>query len=131
MKKYLIVFILLIVAISSKGQDAAELAQQQLDAYNNRNIEAFLEPYSDTVKIYSFPNTLLYTGKEKMKQRYGNMFQNTPELHCNLLNRIVQGNTVIDQEEVTISSDREKIYAIAIYKVWEDKIQEVYFIYKE
>jgi len=110
------------------GQEAVQLAQQQLEAYNNRDIEAFLEPYSDTVKIYSFPDQLQYTGKDKMRMRYGGMFERTPELHCNLLNRMVQGNTVIDQEEVTISSDRDKIYAIAIYKVWGGKIQEVYFI---
>ena len=113
----------------SLGQSAEDLAQQQLTAYNDRNIEAFLEPYSDTVKIYAFPNTLMYTGKQLMKERYGSMFERTPELHCKLLNRIVQGNTVIDQEEVTLSSDRDKIYAIAVYKIWDSKIQEVYFIY--
>ncbi len=33
-----------------------ELAQQQLDAYNARDIDAFMEPYSDSLEIYNFPN---------------------------------------------------------------------------
>lgn len=129
--KCLGILVILLIGLSTYGQDPAQLAQQQLEAYNNRDIDAFLEPYSDTVKIYSFPDQLQYTGKDKMRMRYGGMFDRLTELHCNLINRIVQENTVIDQEEVTVSSDRDKIYAIAIYKVWDGKIQEVYFISKE
>ena len=129
--KLSLLFSILIMAISLQSQSPADLAQQQLDAYNERNIDAFLAPYSDSIKIFTFPNTLQYTGKEKMRDRYDNMFKNTPGLHCKLLNRIVQGNTVIDQEEVTISDDRDKLYATAIYKIWDGLIQEVYFIYKK
>ncbi|MEN0047290.1 MAG: hypothetical protein AAF806_09550 [Bacteroidota bacterium] len=41
-----------------------DLAQEQLDAYNNRDIDAFLIPYADSVKIYNFPNTLIMNSKE-------------------------------------------------------------------
>ena len=42
------------------------LAQQQLNAYNVRDIDAFLEPYSDSVRIYNFPNKLRMQGKDDM-----------------------------------------------------------------
>lgn len=104
-----------------------DLAQEQLDAYNNRDIDAFLIPYADSVKIYNFPNTLIMSGKEQMRSSYSQMFKNTPNLHCELVNRIVMGNTVIDQESVT-GFGADKFEAIAIYKIKGEKIVEVYFV---
>lgn len=59
------------------------------------------------------------------------MFAAYPELHCKLVNRMVQGDTVIDQEEVTRGKGAPLIEATAIYKIRHNKIQEVYFLYKE
>lgn len=103
------------------------LAQQQLNAYNARNIDAFLEPYSDSVRIYGFPDKLMMKGKEEMRKSYSSLFTNVKELHCQLVNRIVQGNTVIDQENVTGFGDKP-VKAIAVYKIRDGKIAEVYFM---
>jgi hypothetical protein len=62
---------------------------------------------------------------------YGRMFSRTPDLHCKLVNRIVLGNTVIDQEEVIIRKEEAPMRAIAIYKIKDGKIAEVYFIREE
>ena len=70
---------------------------------------------------------LLYQGKETMRSQYGSMFERTPELNCNLLNRIAVNETVIEHEEVTFGGGRT-IYAIVMYKVAANKIQEVYFL---
>jgi len=102
------------------------LAQRQLNAYNLRNIEAFLEPYADEVEIYTYPNTLMFKGKEEMRKRYADMFQKTPNLHCELKGRIVQGNIVIDKERVQKNGDI--IEATAIYHIENNKIKRVYFI---
>jgi len=104
----------------------ADLAQRQLNAYNLRNIDAFLEPYSDDVEVYKYPDQLLFEGKETMREQYGKMFDSTPNLHCELVGRITQGNIVIDQERVQFG---DKIMeAIAIYHVENNKIKKVYFI---
>ena len=103
------------------------LVQQQLNAYNNRNIEAFLAPYSDTVKIYDlYSGKLLMSGKDAMRKSYNAMFTITKELHCEIVNRIVEGNTVIDQESVS-TGDKNRLKAAAIYKIEGDKIARVYF----
>lgn len=104
-----------------------QLAQQQLDAYNGHNLEAFLAPYAEDVKVYTFPNKLNFEGKETMRQQYQFIEQNL-ELHCELVNRIVEGNTVIDHENVTVSKDRPPFKAVAIYKIKDGKIAAVYFI---
>ncbi|WP_405608930.1 nuclear transport factor 2 family protein [Polaribacter sp. Asnod1-A03] len=103
-----------------------DLAQQQLDAYNLRDIEAFLEPYAEDVEVYTFPNTLNYKGKETMRKRYGKMFKDVTNLHCELENRIVKGNVVIDKERVQFND--KIIEALAIYHIENNKIKKVYFV---
>jgi imidazolonepropionase-like amidohydrolase len=102
------------------------LAQRQLNAYNQGNIEAFLEPYADDVELYQFPDKLLGKGKEGMRKSYAQFFENNPTLHCHLLGRTVKGSTVIDQERVIFSGGMME--AIAIYQIENNKIKKVYFI---
>ncbi|MFN3195694.1 MAG: nuclear transport factor 2 family protein [Chlorobiota bacterium] len=109
-------------------QTAERLATEQLEAYNNRDIDKFLVPFSDSVEIYTFPDELMYKGKEKMRDRYGKMFEKAVNLHCKLTHREVLGNVVIDTEEVTGIIEGEIVNAIAIYTIENDKIQNVHFI---
>ncbi len=111
----------LVAEVSPEG-----IVQQQLEAYNNRDIDAFLKTYSKDVKVYNFPNTLNYQGKKTMKSAYEGFFKNTPDLHCKIIKRIVQGNKVIDEEMVTANG--ATFGATAIYEVVNGKIAKVTFI---
>jgi imidazolonepropionase-like amidohydrolase len=106
---------------------AEVLAQQQLNAYNARDIDAFVAPYSDSVELYQFPNKLIGKGKKQMYDDYKGMFERVKDLHCHLVNRIVQGNIVIDHESVT-GFGPTPFKAIAIYTIEKGKIQKVHFI---
>jgi len=117
-----------IIGLTDQERIGRRLAQEQLDAYNSRDIDAFMMPYSDDVKVYQFPDKLLYEGSGPMRAQYTRYFNMTPDLHATLVNRIVQGNTVIDQEEVVRVTGEEPAKAIAIYKIKNNKIAEVYFI---
>lgn len=63
-----------------------------------------------------------------MRENYSGMFERVPDLHCELVNRTVLGNTVIDQERVTGFPGGRVIQAIAIYQIVDHKIAKVYFI---
>lgn len=104
----------------------ADLAQRQLNAYNFRNIDGFLEPYAEDVEVYAYPDKLLYKGRQTMREKYAGMFENTPNLHCELRERIVQGNVVIDKERVQFGD--KILEAVAIYHIENNKIKKVYFI---
>ncbi|CAL2101388.1 Amidohydrolase [Tenacibaculum sp. 190130A14a] len=104
-----------------------QLAQQQLNAYNAGDIDAFLAPYSEDVEIYNFPNTLTNKGKDKIRPGYKEMFEKYPNLHCELVKRIVNKNTVIDHERIT-GIGEGSFTAIAIYKIEKGKIAKVYFV---
>lgn len=115
----------------SAQQVAATPVQKQLDAYNTRNIEAFLEAYSDSVKVYNHPKQLRMSGKEQMRTAFSGMFNRLEDLHCTLLNRMVLGNTVIDHEYVIFDKKDPPMEVFVMYKVAKGKIYEVYFIEPE
>jgi imidazolonepropionase-like amidohydrolase len=103
------------------------LVQQQLVAYNARNIDAFLAPYSDSVEIYAYPGKLLSKGKEQMRKDYEGMFQQVKNLHCELLHRSVYGSVVVDHESVS-GFGPKPLKAMAIYTIRNGKIVKVEFV---
>ena len=117
----------LLSLVSEKEQvPPEEIVQKQLDAYNARDIDAFLTTYSEDVKLYQYPNRLMSTGKESMKQQYGSMFNTIQDLNAEIVNRIVIGNKVIDEEKVTANG--QFVRAVAIYEVTNGLISSVTFI---
>ncbi|MFH1004965.1 MAG: amidohydrolase family protein [Bacteroidota bacterium] len=104
------------------------LVQRQLNAYNARNLDAFVEQYADDVELYKFPDTLIGKGKEYMYKTYSSLFDKTPNLHCEIKKRIIQGNIIIDNESVTRNNKIKQSKCIAIYHIENNKIKKVYFI---
>lgn len=104
-----------------------DVVQQQVNAYNARDIEAFLAAYSAEVKIYNHPDTLLTSGREAMRKTYQQMFQ-LATLHCKIVNRIRMGHFVIDQEQISGAPDGSVVNVVAIYEVREGLIRRVWFI---
>ncbi|MDO6389077.1 nuclear transport factor 2 family protein [Pontibacter sp. BT731] len=100
----------------------------QLKGYNNRDIDLFASAFSDTVKVYRQPGVLTYQGRNELHKRYGAMFASTPDLHCEIVNRIVAGDVVIDQEKVQRKKGEPRTDAIAVYRVKDGLIVEVTFI---
>ena len=114
-------------SIDLLSDSPTDLIQGQLNAYNSRNIDSFLEFYDDNVEAYvQSTNKLAFKGKEAMRKIYSELFKNTPNLHCELINRIVQGNTVIDKERVQFGEDI--IEVVAIYSIENKKIKKIYFV---
>ncbi|GAB5399840.1 MAG: hypothetical protein Aureis2KO_14250 [Aureisphaera sp.] len=115
------------IAPENEGSESPEIiVDKQLEAYNNRDIDAFMATYTDSVKLYSFPNEFLSEGQEAMKGNYASFFERTPDLNCTVKNRIVIGNKVIDEEFLTINGNNYA--AIAIYEVENGLISKVTFI---
>lgn len=131
MKKIIVFLAMLFITGAAYSQEksmAEKLVQEQLDAYNNRDIEAFLKPYHDSVEVYMFPNRLLYKGKATMRTEYTGMFQNTPDLHCKIICRMVLGNKIIDEESVVFNKNKPPLHASAVYTIAGDKIVAVHFV---
>lgn len=105
-----------------------DLVEVQLNAYNARHIDAFMETFADTCKLYNYPDELQTDGAEAMRPRYESFFDRVPDLHCNITERIAQGKYVADHERVTGLPEGRILRAGAIYKVEGGKIVEVRFL---
>mgnify|MGYP000958333856 CR=1 FL=1 len=90
--------------------------------------EGFLKWYTDDVEIYNFPDELVLKGKEKMRERYINSWNQNPDQKAEVTKRIINGNTVVDMEHVTGRANGQEANVIAIYRTNAGKISRVYFI---
>jgi imidazolonepropionase-like amidohydrolase len=105
------------------------VVQRQVEAYNARDIEAFLSFYADDVVIRRLPSgEVAWDSKEAMRPRYATRFAENPELFCTITKRIVHGDWVVDHELVTGVKDRPRVRAVATYEVKNGLIRNVWFL---
>lgn len=106
------------------------LAQAQLEAYNQRDLEKFCKNYHPQVKVYRLEpgHELSFEGIEKFREVYKARFESCPGLHCELKSRIVLGSKILDEEWVT---GDPKVpagsHVVAIYGFQDDLISHVWF----
>jgi hypothetical protein len=145
MKNILILSIIIVIAFSAKswtnennsgdafhfsGVDSVTAipAQGQLDAYNSRDIDKFLSWYADSIQLIRMQSGEVFcSGKEQMREIYGNLFSEKENLHCRLVNRIVCGDFVFDEEKVT-GLRGDTVHAVAIYEIKDGLIQRAWFV---
>jgi hypothetical protein len=78
------------------------IVQAQLDAYNSRDMEAFIRVFHTDAEVYTFGDPKPKArGLEAVRNLYQTLFDQSPQLHSQLLNRIVIGNKVLDHELIT------------------------------
>lgn len=93
-------------------------AQRQLDAYNDKDIDAFLDCYTDDIELtHQHSGEVFCKGKVEMRAIYGSMFNRCPDLLCIIVKRIVCGEFAIDEELVNGQVKGKTIHATAIYHV--------------
>lgn len=110
-----------------------EVVDRQLEAYNNRDIEAFAATYHDDVEIHEFPGGLRFKGKETLITTYGPKFASLKRLQAVSLTRIVNNNILVDHELAESSSEDPKVVdrsirVIASYEVIDGLIKRVVFM---
>ena len=77
-----------------------DVVKKQLDAYNAKDLEAFMSVWAEDAQYFAHPSTLLARGAAAIRERHLVRFQE-PDLHGELISRVVLGNTVVDHERVT------------------------------
>lgn len=105
-----------------------EVVQRQVNAYNARNLDAFLATYAADARIYDHPDRLRSDGRDAMRPRYAQLFQNNPGLQVQIVKRITIGAFVVDQEHVTGLADGRTVDVVATYEVRDGLTRRVWFI---
>ena len=109
-----------------------QVVQRQLDAYNAKNLDALMATYAENAEQFEHPAKLLASGAAEIQPRFEARFKE-PNLHAQLVKRMVCGNTVIDQEIVlrTFPEGTGRIELVAIYEVKSERIAKAWFIFGE
>jgi hypothetical protein len=99
--------------------------QKQLEAYNARDIEAFMQWWADDCEYYEFPSRLLASGATEVRAHHVARFSET-NLSGKLITRISVGNMVVDREVVTrtFPDGPGEIDVVAIYEIGNGKIEK-------
>lgn len=106
-----------------------QIIQAQIEAYNARDLDAFLALHAEDAQLFALPeNQLIAQGQAQLRERYSQRFSN-PDLHATVVQRIVRGNYVIDHEHIMGMVADAVVKAVAIYEIVDEKIQRVWFIF--
>jgi hypothetical protein len=101
--------------------------QAQLDAYNRRDVDAFVRCFAPTIVCEDGDGKRLFVGNATMRARYAALFADSPNLHCEVMNRLEVGEFVIDEVGVT-GRDGEIVHAVVIYHVRGAVITHIRFL---
>ena len=101
--------------------------QRQLDAYNARDLARFVACYADEVQLFRPPaGEPWMVGKAALAAHYAANRFNLPQLHAELVNRMVLGNKVVDHERISGVRD-EPFDAAVVFEVKDALITKVWF----
>jgi hypothetical protein len=101
--------------------------QAQLDAYNARDVDAFVRCFAPTIICEDGDGRRLFVGNATMRTRYAELFVNSPNLHCELRTRLRVAEYVIDEVGVT-GPDGNIVHAVVIYHVRGGTITHIRFL---
>ena len=100
------------------------VVEAQLDAYNARDIDAFLACYSPYIVIEDAVGTILMRGHDQMKVEYATLFGCNPDLHADVVARMDLGVYVIDEERVQ-GVQADPVRAVVAYRITSAAIDHV------
>jgi hypothetical protein len=105
------------------------VVQRQLDAYNQRDLTAFLRCYAPDCRIEDGLGEILLDGQTAIAKHYGDLFALAPRLHAKVTTRLTLGSYVVDEEHViglpAHDGGERELHAITIYRVTDGLIQHV------
>jgi hypothetical protein len=109
----------------------ADIVQRQVEAYNAHDLQAFAATYAENIQMFRLPATEpSITNKAELSEFYGaNRFM-APNLHAEILNRVVLGNKVLDHERIT-GLPNSPFECVVIYEVRDGLIQRVWSVWPQ
>jgi len=107
---------------------ATDLVDRQIAAFRARDTDAFLSCYAKDVKIRDFDGNVMADGLEGLREFYGPIFRDSPQLSMQIPHRIAVGGYVIDEEQgsgLNAPGYPSTMHGIAVYRVRDELIQDV------
>jgi hypothetical protein len=102
---------------------AVDPVQAQVDAYNARDIDAFVAAYTPDVVITDPSGAPMLGGHEAMRDQYGALFDASPDLRAEILGRVSAGGWTVDHERVSRGEETREV--LVAYRVADGLISRV------
>ena len=110
---------------TNSDKSAIEIVNLRMQSYNDHNIDKFMSAYSENVKIYTYPDKELATGKPHIKSIFEPMFKEK-NVGVKIHHQIAKDSYVINHETVTV--DGKDTEYVSIYEVRNGLITSVRFV---
>ena len=107
-----------------------QIIDTQLSAFNNHDLDAYLDCFSSDIEVRSFPSGELMPDRTgaAFRTRFEKMFKATPEVHATLVSRVVHGRFIVDSEVIRSTPEAEPRSVTAIYEVGHQQILRMWFV---
>ena len=102
-----------------------EVVNKRMDFYNRHDFAEFIKLYADDVKVYTYPDRLLGTGKDNIASIFKPKFADK-SIQVEIISQMNNGDYVINHEIVT-EGGKDKKY-VSIYEVKNGLIRSVKFV---
>ena len=103
------------------------VVQEQLDAYNSRDLVRFCAVYGEHVRIFRPPTIEpSMVGRAAIARFYTVERFHLAKLHAELLHRIVLGEVIIDHRRIS-GVEENPFETVAVYEVHHGQIQSIWF----
>jgi hypothetical protein len=108
---------------------STEVVDRQVEAYNAQDLESFVACYSAEVTIRDGHGRVLMSGLDAVRREYGEWFAAHPEVHVEVVGRLVSDAWVVDHERITVGDG--VMSALVGYHVAEGVIEAVVLLSEE
>lgn len=105
------------------------VVQEQLERFNAHDVVGFLATYANDAELYVLPEASapFLAGVAQISAHYTARFTQYPHTTCRVLNRIVEGDFVIDQEFCFRSAEQPRLRGTVVYQVVDGSIRRAWF----
>lgn len=111
--------------------EATDVVDRQIAAFRDRDLDRFLAFYAADVKVRDFDGNVLMDGIEGMRGQYGPLFRDSTQLSVEIPRRIVSGDHVIDEEDITgfvAAGFPPSMHVAVVYRVRDGLIHDVVLV---
>ena len=108
---------------------STDVVDRQLEAYNAHDLESFLACYSLHVTIRDGDGRTLMAGTDAVRREYADWFAAHPDVHAEVVGRLVAGGWVVDEERITTTDG--DMSALVGYHVADGAIEAVVLLSDE
>jgi uncharacterized protein (TIGR02246 family) len=105
-----------------------DVVDAQIEAYRARDVERFLSCYAADASVVAFDGTVMFSSKDEMRARYGQLFADSPDLQVTIASRIAAGEFVVDEEHLSgfhFGDMPTDLVAVAVYRVTDGRISRL------